>query len=447
MFSGSLCGVRRMPVALIALAVVVAGLMLSPPAQAANRVTPGNFTGYGFDQCLAPTQAAMDAWLTSSPYWAVGIYIAGDNRACKDQPNLTPEWVSTQLRNGWRLLPITVGPQASCYDNPKKKIRIKADSTGNYAKARRQGQASANTVAVAAQGLGIAPGSTLWYDLEGFNIDKFHCRESALAFLSAWTVRIHDLGYVSGVYSGASSGIKMLDDAAARRPGAFRMPDYVWIARWNGQPTVEILDQHGNPEYLRPSSWMPHRRVHQYLGDHDETHGGVRINIDSNYMSLGRGTLARRAPRFCGVRADFPRYRLLRPGSTHEQVPAAQCMLRNKKYYAGQITGAYDDATATAVAALQADHGLRPTGRLARTTWTALLSKGGTPVLKVGSGGNQVRRVQRALNAAVHAELEVSGIFDAATTAAVRAYQGERGLRQTGVVADDTWEQLQAGGI
>ena len=34
---------------------------------------------------------------------------------------------------------------------------------------------------------GIVAGSTLWYDLEGFDLDNTHCRESALRFLSGWT--------------------------------------------------------------------------------------------------------------------------------------------------------------------------------------------------------------------------------------------------------------------
>ena len=54
------------------------------------------------------------AGCSSSPFLAVGIYISGDSRACRNQPNLTPTWVSTQLASGWRLLPITLGPQASC---------------------------------------------------------------------------------------------------------------------------------------------------------------------------------------------------------------------------------------------------------------------------------------------------------------------------------------------
>ena len=76
--------------------------------------TPGDFTGHGFDQCLAPTQSAMNTWWKKSPFSAVGIYISGDSRACRSQPNLSPTWVATQVARGWRLLPIALGPQASC---------------------------------------------------------------------------------------------------------------------------------------------------------------------------------------------------------------------------------------------------------------------------------------------------------------------------------------------
>src|SRR3954464_5856696 len=86
--------------ALTVLFAVTASLLLVPPAQAANVATPGSFTGYGFDQWTAPSQRARDAWLTASPYWAVGIYTSGDSPGCTSQPNLTPTWVSTQLGKG-----------------------------------------------------------------------------------------------------------------------------------------------------------------------------------------------------------------------------------------------------------------------------------------------------------------------------------------------------------
>jgi hypothetical protein len=443
---------RRLIAALVALvtglpattlAATTLGVATAAPAAAVNRVTPGNLTGYGFDQCEAPSQSAMDAWLTSSPFWAVGIYIAGGNRACKAQSNLTPTWVETQLRNGWRLLPINVGPQASCYTNPHKKLRIRSDPANGYAAARRQANKVALETVAAAERLGIAPGSALWYDLEHAEgiVTKERCRESALHFLSTWTKTLHRKGYVSGVYAHLHSGIHVLDRADEERPGAFAMPDYIWIARWDGNASVEV-----DPTYLRPTSWMPHRRVHQYRGDHEETHGGVTITIDSNYLSLGRGTRPGRAPSFCGVQVDFPRYFRLVPGQRHEQVKALQCLLQRKRFYGGKITGVLNLRTQRAVEAYQINRGLRPRGgRVNRQTWTALLSQGRIPLAKVGSGGNQVRRIQRALNAAGHAGLEVSGIFDDATTSAVRAYQEQVGLRRTGVVALDTWDALRAG--
>ena len=66
-------------------------------------------------------------------------------------------------------------------------------------------------------------------------------------------------------------------------------------------------------------------------------------------------------------------------------------------------------------------------------------------MLKFGSASNAVRRVQRALKAAVGAELVVTGVFDADTERAVRGYQARVGLPLTGAVVGDTWEALESG--
>src|SRR3954464_8397328 len=137
-------------VSLASLATIVGVTTAVPPGAAttANVVTPGNFRGYGFDQALAPTQKAMDKWLNHSPFLAVGIYISGASRACRSQPNLTPTWVTTQLRKGWRLLPITLGPQAPCTPRfPRYKRDRVIDNDpgpkGRFGKARKQGAAEA----------------------------------------------------------------------------------------------------------------------------------------------------------------------------------------------------------------------------------------------------------------------------------------------------------------
>jgi peptidoglycan L-alanyl-D-glutamate endopeptidase CwlK len=56
--------------------------------------------------------------------------------------------------------------------------------------------------------------------------------------------------------------------------------------------------------------------------------------------------------------------------------------------------------------------------------------------LKVGSKGKDVERIQRAL------KLNVTGVFDGATTRAVKEYQKRKGLAADGVVGQITWSKL-----
>ncbi|MCW2835180.1 MAG: hypothetical protein JWN68_3133, partial [Nocardioides sp.] len=388
--------------AVLALAVTTSSLLItnssdSPTAVAAlsgaaERLadvaasTPGEFTGRGFDQCVAPNQAAMDAWVTHSPFRAVGIYISGDSRACRVQPNLSPTWVATQVSRGWRLLPIALGPQASCLDRfPRYKddFKINPDPAGSYAAARAQGVVEADKNAADAAALGIGPGSTLWYDLEAFDLTNTRCRESALTFTSGWVTRIKELGHVAGFYSSASSGIKMLDDARVQRPGQFALPDRIWIARWDGVANTSTT-------YISEDGWRPGNRMKQYRGGHNETWGGVTINIDSNYLELsGSGGAPPPAPAptpapvsapvaevHCGgTRIDFPAYYTLRPGAASaSRTSALQCLLKEKKRYVGKIDGIYDRQTRRAAGAWMRSRDFTPTSTWRRKHWVALLA-------------------------------------------------------------------------
>ena len=418
---------------------------------AANPVTPGSYSGLGFDQCHAPEQYKMDAWLEHSPFRAVGIYISGASRGCRDQPNLTPTWISTQLAKGWRLMPITLGPQAAChpgfprYGNDPV-ISTKVNQAGGYAKAFKQGTAEASSAVAVAQSLGLVPGSTLWYDLEGYDLTNTSCRESSLWFLSAWTQQLHALGYVSGIYSSAGSGIKSLDDARVLRPGVFTMPDQIWIARWDGQANTSTT-------YIREDGWRPGGRVKQFQGGHNETWGGVTINIDRNYLELGPGpTAAPPAAIHCnGTPVDLANYpRLKAPSKGNkpnaEQVSALKCLLKEQGVFKGKVKGAWSGRLTKAVQRWQKQVGLRRTAMFSRSAWMTLLSAGGTTVLNLGSSGEDVRRVQRALNAASPKhKLAVSGSYDAVTQAAVQAWQAKNGITENGVVGPASWGALQAG--
>jgi peptidoglycan hydrolase-like protein with peptidoglycan-binding domain len=429
---------------LAAVATVVTATTAVPAGTAAtaNAVTPGSFRGYGFDQCLAPSQRSMDRWLNHSPFLAVGIYISGASRACRDQPNLTPTWVSTQLRNGWRLLPITLGPQAPC--NPRfprygndHRINNDPGPAGHFGKARRQGVTEAGRAVSAAQTLGISAGSTLWYDLEGFDQTNTRCRKASLAFLSGWTKGIHALHDVSGVYSSAGSGIWALDQARVDDPTAYHLPDRIWIARWDG-------DANTSTTYIRDDGWRPGNRMKQYVGGHDETWGGVTINIDRDFLSLGKPT-ARSEVHCGGVDVDLPDYPRAQSGSDPVLVKALQCLLSEQDAYAGKVNGLFTDRTVAAVQAWQQAHGLPVRRYFTRRGWMTLVVTGHQPVLKFGSTGAAVRRVQRALNAATSGtDLDVSGIFNARTDTALRAWQVAIDRAGSGVVNPGTWAALAA---
>jgi hypothetical protein len=232
-------------------------------ASRAKATVAGTYTGLGFDACSAPSAATMSAWV-SSPYHAVGIYIGGANVACS-QPNLSATWVSQEAAAGWHLIPTYVGLQAAgsgC-----------GCATITKAKASSQGSAAASDAVDQASALGIGPGNPIYYDMEGYSATAAN-DSVVLAFLSGWTGQLHALGYTSGVYSSADSGIRALVGAEGT---SFLEPDDIWIADWNNAKNTS------DPN-VPSGDWANHQRIHQYAGGHNATYGGHTINIDSNYL-------------------------------------------------------------------------------------------------------------------------------------------------------------------
>jgi hypothetical protein len=235
---------------------------LAAPAPVAGG--SNEYTGLGFDACATPSARTMGAW-ASSPYRAIGVYIGGANRACS-QPNLTPVWVEEQVAAGWHLIPTYVGlqaPTSSCSSCAKL-------SAG---RASVQGAEAAEDAVEDAAAAGMGPGSPLYFDMEAYTRTS-SASTATLQFLSAWTTRLHELGYVSGAYSSSSSGIA---DLAHSIGGSYTLPDNVWMANWNGSQNT--LDP-----YLSTSAWPSHQRIHQFRGGHNETYGLMTINIDGDFV-------------------------------------------------------------------------------------------------------------------------------------------------------------------
>lgn len=412
--------------ATVLLSLVLVLSVLSP-AQAA-RQNQDSWSGLAFDACQAPSQRAMDAWWRSSPFSGVGIYIGGSMRACS-QPHLTERWVRTQTRTGWRMLPIWVGPQATC-TGYRHRISAARGTEGRYFVAREQGTRAAKGAVHAARRLGLGRGTTLWYDIEYFPVGNTRCRHAALSFLSHWTVGVRRAGYRSGVYSSVSAAIDALDGAAR----SFVRPDRIWFAWANGR-----ADSHIDPKWVR-SDWKPDQRVHQYRLDHVARHGGVRLAIDSNYVRLGRHPAGSRTPAGCGRVANRRHYAPLHRGSRGRQVEIARCLL-------GEPDSAhpYGDKLFRRVLKFQVRHGITPTGRVNRRTWVALLADGSRRIVKRGSTGSEVRKLQRALNAVLHQGPRITGYFGPGTAGAVKRYQARMDHARTGVVTPRTWRALSQG--
>jgi len=250
---------------LLAAALAAAAILAAGGGAASTQAPAAVFTGYGFDACTAPSAKALQAW-SASPYRAVGVYIGGVNRGCT-QANLTPAWVTATVSSGWSLLPLYVGLQAPCVGQS----RLQKIST-SLAAAASQGRAAADDAAGLATALGLPAGGPIYLDLEGYKANDAACTRVVQSFVTAWVTRLRANSFVPGVYGSAASTIRdvsTLGDA---------LPDAVWIANWNGVEGV-----FGDP-YVSDTLWTNHQRVHQYKGGHDETWGGVKINIDSSYV-------------------------------------------------------------------------------------------------------------------------------------------------------------------
>ncbi|SCL44270.1 protein of unknown function [Micromonospora citrea] len=248
-----------------------ASATVTPTAAAAPQ--PGTYTGKGFDTCTAPSQSTMDAWRNSSPYRAIGIYISGSSRSCT-QANLTASWVTNQTGKGWHLIPIELDRQAPCGTRTPK-------MSYDPATARSEGAARANSAVSAARALGIPGGSVIYNDIEHYPSTE-SCKAAVLSYLSGWTQQLHALGYLSGMYSSGSSGVR--DLCGAYNDSRYTRVDHLFFAWWNGVADTDAGD------YCADAHYADRQRIHQYTGDSYETWGGVRIYIDRDYLDVSAGS-------------------------------------------------------------------------------------------------------------------------------------------------------------
>jgi hypothetical protein len=245
---------------------LLAAIANAPPGSALSSGSGAGVGAHGFDTCTDPSAGAMNAWWPNTPWWWVGVYIGGSMMACS-QPNLTAQWLNDRSRTGWRFEFLWVGPQAPCTGFAS---RFSSDSATAYQQGRNEGRAAFTRLV----GLGVgnnALGSPLVYDLEAFNGGSCNAAAAARSFVQGWTDQLHVApAQVAGVY-GSTCGSSLQSYAGGSPP-----PDFIWGASWDNNQATSAMP------CVSSGSWRSSQRLKQYVGGHNETWNGVRLNIDTD---------------------------------------------------------------------------------------------------------------------------------------------------------------------
>ena len=227
--------------------------------------------GPGFDVCELPTISELATWFAASPYRTVNLYLGGVLRYCANQ-NLTAATLATLSAQGWTFIPTWVGPQAPC---TKYKVRYSDNPSDAFA----QGRAEADAALAAAKAVGLSEadgsGTIIYYDMEAYDGSDESCVAAAQAFVSGWSSRLRERGSQAGLY-GLGCNPPMGRYASIGAP-----PDAIWMAAWNRDAYDPNMTVWGI-FCIDDSLWARSQRIRQYTNSHDETWGGVTIEIDSN---------------------------------------------------------------------------------------------------------------------------------------------------------------------
>ena len=157
--------------------------------------------------------------------------------------------------------------------------------------------------------------------------------------------------------------------------------------------------------------------------------------------------------------------------ATKTQVKEVQTMLKDKKLYSGEATGALDDATRTSIKRFQKDNGLKETGTLNRATLekmgieltdtqkaipvspksfaasektdSAAASSDAKPKRVIfRATKDQITEAQTMLKTKGMYAGEATGKLDDATREGLRKFQTENGVKVTGTLNRATLEKM-----
>lgn len=136
--------------------------------------------------------------------------------------------------------------------------------------------------------------------------------------------------------------------------------------------------------------------------------------------------------------------RELKYGDEGDDVKTLQQRLTELYYYSGNLSGRYREGTRAAIEAFQEDFDLEVTGEADAKTQSLLFSTLYRP-LKVGSSGEDVKRLQTRLTELGYYTGKISGNYLEGTKSAIAAFQEKIGEEATGIADPDTQSVLYSG--
>ena len=175
---------------------------------------------------------------------------------------------------------------------------------------------------------------------------------------------------------------------------------------------------------------------------------------DANYTTLtgsielwSKSTSSGGGSYYAPVVPDMP---MVYWGCTGDAVKTLQEKLNAKGFDSGNVDGIFGAKTYAAVTAFQKANSLGVDGIVGKLTWAKLYDATPVsvtpvttqPMLRTGSRGDAVRKLQELLNAKGYTCGNVDGIFGSKTYAAVLEFQKANSLGVDGIVGPLTWAKL-----
>ena len=230
-----------------------------------------------------------------------------------------------------------------------------------------------------------------------------------------------------------TSGKKLSDAALTTTGSTFSVPGTVkWVDDTTGADLPDTTTVEANKLY----KWV---FTPTDSANYESINGSIKLWSKST--SSGGGSY------YAPVVPDMP---MVYWGCTGDAVKTLQEKLNAKGFHSGNVDGIFGAKTYAAVTAFQKANSLGVDGIVGKLTWAKLYDATPVnvtpvttqPMLRTGSRGDAVRKLQELLNAKGYTCGGVDGIFGSKTYAAVLAFQKANGLAADGIVGPLTWAKL-----